>query len=97
MLEFVDRALQIRDDDGDNVGEVVFAYRSNCAGDPSASELKVLVLEDGKKYILRGSSTNQVDTAVRPPVPEPAPDAWPAGSYRFALTLYTEVQPEPES
>lgn len=93
-LEFVDQALQIRDDDHDNVGEVVFAYRLNCSGDPSSSDLKVLVLEGGNKYILRGRSTNQVDTAIRSPIPEPAPNAWPAGTYRFALALYTEVQLE---
>lgn len=93
-LGFVDQALQIRDDDGDGIGEVVFAYRLNCAGDPSASTLKVLLLENGTKYILRGSSTNQVDTRGEAPVPEPAPVTWPTGSYDFALALYAEVQPE---
>lgn len=93
-LEFVDQALQIRDDDGDDVGEAVFAYRLNCAGDPSASTLKVLLLENAEKYILRGSSTNQIDDRGGPPVPEPAPSAWPAGSFAFARALYTEIQPE---
>ena len=92
--EFVDQALQVRDDDGDRIGEVVFAYRQNCSGDPSASSLKVLALEDGEKYILRGSSTNEVDTRGGSAVPEPAPDLWPAGTYEFLLALYTEVQPE---
>lgn len=94
LLEFVDEALQIQDLDRDGVGEVVFAYRLNCAGDVSPSALKVLLLEDGDKYILRGSSTNQFVEAGDAPVPEPAPVAWPAGSYSFALALYEQVQPE---
>lgn len=93
-LAFVDEALQVRDDDGDGVGEVVFAYRANCAGDPSPSSLKVLLLENGEKHILRGSSTNELDTRGTSPVPEPAPDAWPTGSYPFLLDLYTRIQPE---
>lgn len=93
-LEFVDEALQVRDDDGDGVGEVVFAYRANCAGDPSPSSLKVLLLENGEKHILRGSSTNEIEPRGTSPVPEPAPDAWPAGSYPFLLDLYTRIQPE---
>ena len=70
------------------------AYRLNCAGDVSASELKVLLLQNGSKYILRGSSTNQADTRDGTPVPEPAPVTWPTGSYDFALARYAEVQPE---
>lgn len=95
LAEFVEEALRVDDRDADGVGEVSFAYRLNCAGDVSPSELKLLVLEDGEKHILRGSSTNfALPEAEEPPEPEPAPAQWPAGTYEAATALFDQVQRE---
>ena len=92
--EFVEEALEVRDDDRDGYGEVLFAYRLACRTDPGQSDLKLLLLEHGDKHILRGLSTNTVETTVSEPTPEPAPDAWPAGSYEAASAAFDRVQEE---
>lgn len=48
--------LVLTDLDADGVNEVSFGYRLACRSDVSPSTLKVLLLEDGDKYILRGQS-----------------------------------------
>ncbi len=55
-VDFRDAALAVTDIDGDGFGELTFAYSLNCASDMSPAELKLLVLENGDKYILRGST-----------------------------------------
>lgn len=92
--EFVDGSLSVRDDDQDGLGEVTFAYRLACRSDVSESELKLLVLEDGKKYILRGTSSSQFVPDPGDPVPEPARQAWPGASYDQALSRFREFPRE---
>ncbi len=92
--EFVREALQVRDDDADGFGEVLFAYRLACRSDPSPSDLKLLSLEHGDKYILRGTSTNQVVPDPSEPEAEPAAESWPSGTYSAASALFNSVQKE---
>ena len=84
VAEFVSESLQVTDFDDDGYDEVSFAYRLNCSGDPSPDEQKLLVLEEGKKYILRGSVFSPYEP-FEDPRPEPAPSAWPPGTYDDAL------------
>ncbi|QDG53919.1 hypothetical protein FIV42_25200 [Persicimonas caeni] len=46
----------VTDLDEDSVGEATFAWRSACRSDVSPATHKVLVIEDGEKYVLRGDS-----------------------------------------
>jgi hypothetical protein len=84
----------VTDLDHDGVGEVTFAYLLNCAGDVSPARLKLLVLEDGAKYIIRGSSYARPGDgaglpALAAPAPEPAAGRWPPALHRHASALFT--------
>jgi len=53
-LEFVGEAIKLTDLDNDNIGEITFAYKIACISDVSPVDLKLVLLEDGKKFIVRG-------------------------------------------
>lgn len=55
-VTFRDAALAVTDLDKDGFGELTFAYSLGCASDLSPATLKLLVLENGDKYILRGTT-----------------------------------------
>lgn len=59
-LEFLEKSIGITDLDKNNLGEITFAYQKTCRSDVSPLVLKLLILENGEKYILRG--TTIVDT-----------------------------------
>lgn len=59
-LRFLPKSFGITDLDGDGVGEVTFAYALGCRSDVSPITLKLLLLEGGKKYILRGTTRVKV-------------------------------------
>lgn len=63
--EFVDRALGVTDLDRDGVGEVTFAYRLGCRSDVSPVTLKLLMLEGGRKHILRGETSVPISRTER--------------------------------
>ncbi len=56
VVEWRDAALAVTDLDKDGIGELTFAYALNCASDITPATLKLLTVEDGQKYILRGST-----------------------------------------
>ena len=56
--QMVGAALGVTDLDGDEIAELTFAYLTTCTSDVSPMTLKLLLLEDGAKYIIRG--TNQI-------------------------------------
>ena len=49
-------SLVVTDLDGDGAGEVTFGYKLACRSDMSPATFKLLVLEEGDKYILRGDT-----------------------------------------
>ncbi len=55
-VHFREGANAVTDLDGDGIGELTFAYSLNCASDMSPATLKLLMLENGEKYILRGTT-----------------------------------------
>lgn len=55
-LEFVEEAIKLTDLDNDSIGELTFAYKIACISDVSPVGLKLVMLEDGKKFILRGNT-----------------------------------------
>lgn len=55
-LEFLEKSIGVTDLDKNNIGEITFAYQKSCRSDVSPLVLKLLILENGEKYILRGNT-----------------------------------------
>ena len=49
-------ALTLTDLDYDNIAEITFIYRTTCTSDVSSSTQKLIMLEEGEKFALRGST-----------------------------------------
>ena len=49
-------AISLTDIDNDEIGEITFIYRMACTSDVSPSTQKLIMLEDGNKYALRGTT-----------------------------------------
>ena len=49
-------ALTLTDIDENNIGEITFIYRTACTSDVSPSTQKLIMLENGNKYPLRGTT-----------------------------------------
>ena len=49
-------AITLTDIDEDEVGEITFIYRTGCTSDVSPSTQKLIMLENGDKYPLRGQT-----------------------------------------
>ncbi len=54
--KIVKEAIGVTDLDGDGINEVTFAYLTTCTSDVSPQTLKLLLMEDGAKYIIRGTN-----------------------------------------
>lgn len=54
-LKFIEETIEITDLDSDNFGEISFMYKTACRSDVSPATLKYLTIEDGEKYIIRGT------------------------------------------
>lgn len=59
-MRFIPEAVGVTDLDGNGYGEVTVMYKMGCRSDISPVELKLAVLENGSKWILRGET--EVDT-----------------------------------
>jgi hypothetical protein len=56
MAAFIPESFAVTDVDKDNLGEVSFAYTLDCVSDVSPITLKVLLIENKDKYIIRGQT-----------------------------------------
>ena len=54
FLEFIENSIGVTDLDENNYGEITFAYKKACISDVSPLDLKLLMLENGNKFIIRG-------------------------------------------
>ncbi len=54
-LGFKQNTIEVTDLDHDNYGEISFMYEKACRSDVSPAVLKYLTIENGEKYIIRGS------------------------------------------
>ena len=90
LARIVPDSLEVRDDDRDGLGEVNFAYELNCSNDVSPANLKLLVIEGGEKYILRGQTVIEGLPHPSPPKPEPVAGAWPDGAYDRAVSRFDQ-------
>lgn len=82
--EFIEAAEAVTDLDGDGVAEATFAYRTSCKGDVSPDTVKLLVLEGGDKYILRGDDATSG-------TPDPVPSKWPPAFLAHAKATWGRV------
>jgi hypothetical protein len=73
--KFLKDSLEVSDLDRDGVGEVLFAYFLQCTSDVSPATLKLLLLENGDKYILRGQNSLKGVERNAPEGPPPSVDA----------------------
>ncbi len=55
--EFRFKTLNITDLDMDNKAEITFIYRLGCNMDPTPVPMKLMMLEDGDKYAIRGKTS----------------------------------------
>ena len=55
--EFRFKTLNITDLDKDNKAEITFIYRLGCNMDPTPVPMKLMMLEDGDKYAIRGKTS----------------------------------------
>lgn len=56
VLEFIKSSILVTDLDSNNLGELTFAYKKACISDVSPIGLKLLILENGNKFIIRGTT-----------------------------------------
>jgi hypothetical protein len=88
---FASDSLRVGDQDADGTGEISFAYTVGCTNDPSPQAFKLLVLEGGEKYILRGQTRvmgQGGSFAADPPLA-----SWPAALSSFAQSEWQRVLP----
>ena len=88
---FVEGSLAVTDLDGDGLGEIAFAYDLGCMSDVSPKGRKVVVLENGEKWILRGQS--RVDPGGGPRLggsftPDPPHNRWPRTLHDHAVEVW---------
>ncbi len=90
VATFIDGASGVTDLDGDGIAEATYGYQLACRGDVSSATYKLLLVENGKKYILRGSSRLRVDGAPSGGdfKPEPAAAKWPKTFYEHVTALW---------
>ncbi len=90
---FHDAARTITDLDGDGIAEVTFAYELSCLSDVSPGTNKLLVLENGRKYILRGETTVDPGDGIMGGTftADPAESKWPAAFLRHAKQVWART------
>ncbi len=81
--------IKVGDLDGDNVGEASFAYEVGCSNDPSPQSFKLLLLENGAKYILRGKTRIGSDGGDF--APDPAFTQWPPNTEPFVRAEWARL------
>jgi hypothetical protein len=55
-VSFLENIDLVTDLDGNNLGEITFAYQKSTATDVSPRDLKLITTENSKKFIIRGST-----------------------------------------
>ena len=91
--KFHDAAFAITDLDKDGIAEVTFAYELACRSDVSPATYKLLVLENGKKYILRGQTSIDAGDGLMGGkfLSDPSDAKWPAGFLSHATKVWAST------
>jgi hypothetical protein len=90
LAKFVDKAFTVTDLDGDGLAEITYGYQLACRSDVSTATYKLLLVENGKKLILRGNTRLAHDNLPESGTFKPEPDAkkWPAGFFAHAVEVW---------
>jgi hypothetical protein len=85
---------ELTDLDADGIAEVTVAYQLSCKSDVSPDIVKLLVLENGEKYILRGESMYPGDNGKMLGgkfKPDPDPAKWPKVFLDHARATWKQI------
>ncbi|HUJ59547.1 MAG TPA: hypothetical protein VLX92_13670 [Kofleriaceae bacterium] len=90
---FVDDAFGVTDLDGNGIAEVTYGYQLACRSDVRPATYKLLMVQNGAKYILRGSSRIDEggEIAGGEFKADPASSKWPAGFLAHATELWNRT------
>lgn len=87
-------AFGVTDLDHDGKAEITFGYETTCRSDVSSATYKLLLLEDGAKYILRGTTrieTNGYAGQGGDYTADPAQSKWPKRFFEHATALWDKT------
>ncbi len=85
---------ELTDLDADGIAEVTVAYQLSCKSDVSPDIVKLLVLENGEKYILRGESLYPGENGKMLGgkfKPDPDPAGWPKVFLDHARATWKQI------
>jgi len=85
---FTKNSVQVRDLDKDSVAEILVGWFARCGGPDAESTVKLALLSDGEKYILRGQG---VVGSGGSQAPEPAAKSWPKPYLKAANAQFKEL------
>jgi hypothetical protein len=89
---FTDGSVQISDLDGNGVAEASIGWYGSCEGSEPSAMVKLALISDGRKFILRGNGRLATQTPNAPATEgfeaEPPRDSWPKPFYTTAESLY---------
>jgi len=85
---FTPKSLAVVDLDGDDVAEVVTGWSSRCGGPGTRSQIRLALITNGKKYIIRGQGViGQSEGGVA----DPRASNWPTGYYKALAQHYRNL------
>lgn len=64
ILDYIPGSLTVTDLDSNRYGEVTFLYQMGCVSDVSPLDAKLMLLENGEKYAIRGTTTIKMNGGV---------------------------------
>lgn len=67
-LHFAEGSLSLTDLNNDNYGEICFVYYLGCRSDITALDMKLMFLENGNKYAIRGTQSYEAGMVAEGPV-----------------------------
>jgi hypothetical protein len=85
---FTKNSVQVRDLDKDSVAEILVGWFARCGGSDAESTVKLALLSNGEKYILRGQG---VVGSGGSQAPEPAAKSWPKPYLKAANAQFKEL------
>jgi hypothetical protein len=85
---FTKYSVLVRDVNGDGVAEVTAGWSSRCGAKTGSSEIKLALITNGTKYIIREQG---VIGKAGAGTPAPRASKWPAGFYTALRRLYTQL------
>jgi hypothetical protein len=101
VVEVRTDAFDVTDLDGDGIAEVTFAYEVGCRDGNDPMPYKLLVLEDGVKYILRGAMRRADPRGDGKAIgggyePAPAAAKWPKAFLDHAKAVWERTDADPD-